>query len=143
MCEKTEEENEDMGEMITCAGCDLNFCDLCEELTTFDEDWHNGILMNDKYWCEACYEEEEEERNFAKSSQNKCEHKYECGCEKSICDECREQLKENDVPKEEWGTYDDMDCECEGCKFYYTSRNDNCNCGGRDCGYCEERYNKN
>lgn len=62
-----------------------------------------------------------------------CEHKYDCGCEKEICEDCREIIAEDNIPEEEWR---DLNCEGEGCKLYYTHRNDNCNCDSRDCGYC-------
>ena len=57
-----------------------------------------------------------------------CSHKYECGCNKNLCEEC----------DSDWEM-----CENEDCRNYYNFRNDNCNCMSRDCPYCEEkRINK-
>jgi hypothetical protein len=62
-CGETEEENEDILEIITCAGCDNNYCDICEEYETFLEDWgEDGMVLNLKYWCVACYNVEEKRR---------------------------------------------------------------------------------
>ena len=66
----------------------------------------------------------------------KCGHKHKCGCKKKICERCRDIIAEENIEKEDWK---DLDCDGEDCKLYYTHRNDNCNCGGRDCGYCEAR----
>ncbi len=54
-----------------------------------------------------------------------CGHRWECGCDKPICEECEGPL---------W-------CNVEGCKNYYTFRNDNCNCNGPDCYYCQKSQN--
>ena len=60
-----------------------------------------------------------------KDDKKDCSHKWECGCEKSVCEGCQEEP-------------DDF-CGCDECKNYYTHRNDNCRCGGRDCPYCLAR----
>ena len=52
-----------------------------------------------------------------------CLHKYECGCDKQTCME---------MDGEECDTF----CGNEYCKHYYDKRNDNCNCNGNDCPYC-------
>jgi hypothetical protein len=72
-------------------------------------------------------------------NQKKCGHKYACGCRKSVCKECRDQLKEDKVPKEEWADTIGLSCENDCCKLYYSFRNDNCNCDDSHCQYCSER----
>jgi hypothetical protein len=62
-----------------------------------------------------------------------CEHKYECGCDKTYCGDCLIAIEnENDGDET---LYSDM-CDAECCKQYYKYRNDNCNCDGLDCGFC-------
>jgi hypothetical protein len=56
-----------------------------------------------------------------------CNHKWECGCKKSTCFEMNG-----------YDCKEDIMCDNEKCKFYYDSRNDNCDCGDRDCMYCNE-----
>ena len=59
--------------------------------------------------------------------QEECGHRFECGCGKPTCME---------MDGEEC---DDIElCSNEGCKHYYDSRNDNCDCNDKDCPYCEE-----
>jgi hypothetical protein len=57
-----------------------------------------------------------------------CDHKWECGCNKEICEECVERGKET------WEL-----CGNEDCCMYYEHRNDKCGCNGRDCGFCVSR----
>lgn len=62
-----------------------------------------------------------------------CDHKYECGCDRIYCEDC---AIKNET--------DDLDfCDDESCKHYYSYRNDNCNCDGYDCGYCNPSYEDN
>jgi len=56
-------------------------------------------------------------------SKIKCDHLFECGCDKKTCMEIHGEPCEDSL------------CDDEECKEYYDYRNDNCNCGG--CGYCE------
>ena len=56
-----------------------------------------------------------------------CGHKYECGCGKPTCMELEEE-ECNDMGL----------CSNEDCKHYYDHRNDNCNCNGTDCLYCNK-----
>ena len=73
-----------------------------------------------------------------KERREKCYHIYECGCDKMLCVECVRAIED----QEERG-YDWMDCGSEDCKNYYNNRNDNCNCDGLDCRYCnDENYKK-
>ena len=74
-----------------------------------------GLCNEDK-----CYWESEEK------TVNDCLHKYECGCDKQTCME---------MDGEEWDCTDTL-CGNEYCKHYYDKRNDNCNCNGNDCPYC-------
>jgi hypothetical protein len=55
-----------------------------------------------------------------------CGHKYECGCDKVYCQDCVIAIETDDL---EW-------CDNENCKHYYSYRNDNCNCNGLECGFC-------
>lgn len=58
-----------------------------------------------------------------------CKHRWECGCNKTVCIDCIRNYIDDD---------DEGDlCENEDCREYYTHRNDNCDCGGRECGYCK------
>jgi len=60
-----------------------------------------------------------------------CEHIYECGCEKDICEWCVENYDyENDEGEP---------CDDENCHMYYENRNDNCDCHGARCPYCNAR----
>ena len=64
-----------------------------------------------------------------------CEHKFDCGCEKSRCEECEEYFIENDNNR-------GVECQDEDCCEYYRHRNDNCDCHGFDCGYCNGEAEK-
>lgn len=67
-------------------------------------------------------------------SVKECGHKWECGCDKEICDNCKE-IAEND---DEYMEYDEF-CEDENCKTYYYNRKDNCDCCDRGCPYCKAK----
>ena len=64
-----------------------------------------------------------------------CDHKYECGCDKQYCAVCVEIHIEEDMDDDDKKRNSYM-CEDESCRHYYAHRNDNCDCDGRDCGYC-------
>ena len=73
------------------------------------------------YKCRECKQlntDEDEEKTV-----NDCLHKYECGCDKQTCMEMD-------------GIECDTLCGNEYCKHYYDHRNDNCDCNGNDCPYC-------
>lgn len=55
-----------------------------------------------------------------------CEHKYECGCDRAYCEDCATKNENDDLDQ----------CDDESCKHYYSYRNDNCNCDGDECGFC-------
>ena len=59
-----------------------------------------------------------------------CGHKWECGCGKSLCENCLSQDSDRDY------------CEDETCPSYYLHRNDNCDCCGTDCGFCKTNIYK-
>lgn len=52
-----------------------------------------------------------------------CGHHWECGCDKIWCEEC---LLDGE----------NKFCEDESCCGFYWFRNDNCDCDGFKCGYC-------
>ena len=58
-----------------------------------------------------------------------CGHKFPCGCGRETCKEMHGDDCQDDEDGFQW-------CEDEECKHYYDHRNDNCDCGGRDCCYC-------
>ena len=62
-------------------------------------------------------------------SKIKCDHMWECGCDKPSC------LEVDGVDCQE----DDGLCDVDACRHYYDFRNDNCNCRGRECPYCSTR----
>ena len=64
-----------------------------------------------------------------------CDHKYECGCDKQYCAVCVEQHIEEAMDDDEKKRNSYL-CEDESCRHYYAHRNDNCDCDGRDCGFC-------
>jgi len=64
-----------------------------------------------------------------------CDHKYECGCDKQYCAECVEIHIEEDMDDDDKKRSSRF-CEDESCRHYYAHRNDNCDCDGWDCGFC-------
>ena len=74
-----------------------------------------------------CLNGVKKQRAQKKPPQKKCGHKWECGCDKEVCEWCLEN--EDDT----------HDCEDENCKSYYEFRNDNCDCFTRECPYCSSR----
>ena len=90
-----------------------NNCASCDNILT----WEDGEYSGEGHRCSGCYFKEE-------TSVKYCGHKYECGCDKQTCME---------MDNEEC---DDGLCMNEYCKHYYDHRNDNCNCRGTDCPYC-------
>ncbi len=54
-----------------------------------------------------------------------CGHKWECGCDKTLCENC------------ERPDYDKAFCQDETCPSYYLCRNDRCDCGSLECGFCK------
>jgi hypothetical protein len=118
----------------------VKFCYQCGE-KNWNEDW------DFQYCCRGCGEEKDQ-REEAKcdyddycykccdgrgcdcptceDNKKKCEHKWECGCEKEYCGDCLIAIEEGDF----------VMCEDESCKHYYSYRNDNCNCNDRNCGFC-------
>ena len=64
-----------------------------------------------------------------------CDHKYECGCDRQYCAVCVEQHIEEAMDDDEKKRNSYL-CEDESCRHYYAHRNDNCDCDGRDCGFC-------
>ena len=74
---------------------------------------HNYLNGNNGCWCLDYVDVKE------------CGHRFECGCGKPTCMEMDGQ------------ECDDIGlCSNEGCKHYYDSRNDNCDCNDKDCPYC-------
>jgi hypothetical protein len=65
--------------------------------------------------------------NDEEEDEEVCEHIHDCGCGKPSCME---------MDGEEC---DDFICSNEACRHYYDHRNDNCDCGGRECPYCKCR----
>ena len=82
-----------------------------------------NIMVGNISFCETCGEKalEDEKKD--------CSHKWECGCKKQYCDECHARAART-------GAINEF-CACQECASYYTYRNDNCRCGGRDCPYCK------
>ena len=58
-----------------------------------------------------------------------CNHFWECGCDKTVCEKCVD--------------LDGEMCMVDECKNYYKYRNDNCNCNGQDCPYCQMKRSGN
>lgn len=75
------------------------------------------------------------ERMNSNTNTKNCDHKYECGCDRQYCDVCVEQHIEENMDDDEKKRNSYL-CEDESCRHYYAHRNDNCDCDGRDCGFC-------
>jgi len=85
--------------------------------------WKNSNNPNKTMMNSALHKTQTETETETKNLQIKCNHRWECGCGKPSCLEMD-------------GEDCDDECSNEGCRHYYDHRNDNCDCHGKDCGYC-------
>ena len=113
-----------------CRGCG-NKPDLKYINGKKSSEWGENKYSDYKYYwncCEKCFKEDDDSEE-EEDDEKKCNHKWECGCDKDYCDGCKEYAEETGEE------YDTM-CEDEKCKAYYQCRNDNCDCGTTECPYC-------
>ena len=99
-------------------------CEQCQSTNNVSNYWWNETANEKWVLCEECGINEEQEK--CNDETKNCGHKYECGCDKTYCEDCLVAIENDELG----------DCDAECCKQYYTYRNDNCNCDGWDCGFC-------
>jgi len=101
----------------------------CYNLTEFKKVEHKHIHCLDCYREVRNKKQRENRKEKKQKKEKKCTHKYECGCNKKYCEYCESCA---------WG-FERLDCENMDCKSYYLCRNDNCNCDGLECGFCNPK----
>ena len=93
------------------------------------------MINNDLQWQLAV----QKQRN-----RNTCRHKYDCGCNLQMCNNCKRQslcthCRTTDNNCGWCGKVANKTCNDHTCMKYYDTRCDNCACNSIHCKFCSEQ----